>query len=134
MAAALLNIVTQSTEGSIKKHLSLQFLKMNSNPTSCISCLQEDGKRFLGSNRKIFHNFSKLIHCYRLRKSKLLWHFQQLYGDNSLSLFELIECSSSDVESELITHKILHMPEKQKKLFCSKGKNVKPTNILTRKK
>lgn len=53
LAAVLLNIVTQSTEGSIKTHLSLQFLKMNSNSSLCISCFQENGKRFLGTNRKI---------------------------------------------------------------------------------
>lgn len=133
MAAALLNIVTQSTEGSIKNIYLSSSLKWTLILLHAFPVCKRR-KRFLGSNRKIFHNFSKLIHCHRLRKSKLLWHFQQLYGDNSLSLFELIECSSSDVESELITHKILHMPEKHKKLFCSTGKNVKPTNILTRKK
>lgn len=84
LAAVLLNIVTQSTEGSIKTHLSLQFLKMNSNLILCISCLQKDGKRFLGSNRKISQHFLEPIHSYRLTKIKLLWHFQQFYRDNSV--------------------------------------------------
>lgn len=48
--------------------------------------------------------------------------------------FELIQCSSSEVEFELITHKLSYMPEKYKKLFCTTGKNVKPTKILPRKK
>lgn len=61
LAAACLNIVTQSTKGSIKTYLSPQVLKMNSNPTFCISCLQEGGKRFLGSSGKKSHNFSQFI-------------------------------------------------------------------------
>lgn len=52
LAAMCLNIVTQSTMGSIKTHLSLQSLKMNSYTTFCISCLQERGKRFLSNNGK----------------------------------------------------------------------------------
>lgn len=116
LAAACLNIVTQNSKGSIKTHLSLQFLKMNSNPTFCISCLQEGGKRFLGSSgKKKSHSFSKLILNYNLRKIKFLWCFQQLYGDNSVWV-------AGDVVLECgwIAHKlyIKEMPlQKRKKIW-----------------